>query len=82
MPGGGREFPNKGVNSQGSKYTSYKNGGCRYSNKGGDGSSPTRKSFDNGKGHSFYENKVGCMESGGQPYKTHTNKNTGKSNNY
>ncbi len=70
------------MNSQGNEYTSYKDGGYRYSNKGGDGSSTSSKYLDTGKGHSFHENKVGSMESRGQPYKTHTNKNTGKSNNY
>ena len=38
MPRGGREVTNQGVNSQGNQYTSYNDGGYRYSNKSGDGS--------------------------------------------
>ena len=82
MPGGGREVTNQGVNSQGNQYTSYNDGGYRYSNKSGDGSKTTSSYFDTGKGHSFYDNKAGSRESEGQPYKVHTNQNTGKSNYY
>ena len=38
MPIGGREVTNRGVNSQGNQYTSYTDGGYRYSNKSGDSS--------------------------------------------
>merc|ERR1711915_650914 len=76
---GKREVVYQGENAQGSQYTSYSDGAYSYKNQSGGQNS---QYYNTGNGHGFYNNKGGSYESGGQPYKTHYNYNTGKSNNY
>merc|ERR1712133_84376 len=74
MPSGGKQVTYSGTNSQGSSYSSYSDGGYRYSNASGS------SYYNTGNGHSFYNSgPSGSQGSGGVPYTPHTNHNAGYS---
>merc|ERR1711928_55202 len=77
--GSGRSATGGGTNSNGNSFTSYSNSsgqpaGYSYSNANGS------SYYNNGGGHGFYTSpSEGTKSSGGQPYSTHTNYNSGTS---
>merc|ERR1712227_895144 len=68
--GSGKSVSYQGTNQGGSNYTSYSDGGYRYSNPSGS------SYYNTGSGHGFYNSgSQGTQASGGTPYSTHYNYN-------